>query len=115
MMMGRNRPKDEEAILYLPLLSREQIRQRTEYKGPTNITWQLNTGARCCDYCSQLLVKNLRCSRCRNGIYCGKSCQRGDWKRHKQFCGKTKDEVHERLVELGLHIPMPDGSYSSCM
>jgi hypothetical protein len=27
------RPKDEEAVLFIPLLSKKEIRKRTEYKG----------------------------------------------------------------------------------
>ncbi len=31
------------------------------------------------------------CSRCRDGAYCDRQCQKADWPKHKQDCGKTLD------------------------
>jgi hypothetical protein len=33
-------------------------------------------------------TKLMKCSVCENVWYCGATCQKEDWKRHKVFCGK---------------------------
>jgi hypothetical protein len=40
--------------------------------------------------------KNLKCSKCKQVMYCGKDCQVEDWKRHKPEC-RQRREVLERL------------------
>lgn len=111
-LMVDRRPPDEEAVLFIPLLSREALK-KTEYKGSKNITWPANKGARSCDHCSKIEIGHQRCSRCQYASYCSRDCQRNDWRRHKQWCGKTRDEVHELLVEQGFRQLLPDGSYAS--
>jgi hypothetical protein len=110
-LMSNRHSKDEEAVLFIPLLSRETIRERTEYKGAKNIKWPNNQGARCCDHCSKVWIGHQRCSRCQLAAYCTRDCQRKDWRRHKKWCGKTKKEVHDILVEHGHRVRQSDGSY----
>jgi hypothetical protein len=105
------RPKDEEAVLFIPLLSKKQIRERTEYKGFNNIEWPSTKGARCCYHCDKVRIGHLRCANCKVASYCKKSCQKQDWERHKKWCGKTKDQVHDVLVKRGLRVRQPDGTY----
>jgi hypothetical protein len=112
-VMGSRRPKDEEAVLFIPLLSKEQIRERTEYKGFNNIEWPFIKGARCCYHCNKVWIGHLRCANCKVASYCTKSCQKQDWRRHKKWCGKTKDQVHEVLVEQGTRVRQPDGTYTT--
>ena len=35
-------------------------------------------------------TKLMKCSVCESVWYCGATCQKDDWKRHKLFCGKKK-------------------------
>ena len=35
-------------------------------------------------------TKLMKCAVCESVWYCGAQCQKEDWKRHKQFCGKKK-------------------------
>jgi hypothetical protein len=36
--------------------------------------------------CSATQVPLLRCGQCKQAQYCGRSCQRSDWKRHREEC-----------------------------
>jgi hypothetical protein len=112
-IMGSTRPKDEEAVLFMPLLSKQQIRDRTEFFGIQNIEWPSTKGARSCYHCHKVWIGHLRCANCKVASYCTRSCQKQDWRRHKKWCGKTKDQVHEVLVEQGLRVRQPDGTYAS--
>jgi hypothetical protein len=112
-LMGSHIPKDEEAVLFMPLLTKQQVKDRTEYKGAPNIEWPCTKGARACDHCQKVRIGQLRCSNCKNASYCTRNCQKKDWRRHKKWCGKTKDQVHEVLVEQGLRVLQPDGSFAS--
>jgi hypothetical protein len=112
-LMRARRPKDEEAVLFIPLLSKQHIRERTEYTGSKNIKWPSVKGARCCDQCGKVQIGHLRCGRCKIASYCTKTCQKQDWRRHKKWCGKTKDQVHEVLVEQGHRVRQLDGTYAT--
>ena len=48
-----------------------------------------------CNLCNEDLDgKNFwRCSECTVAIYCGKNCQRSDWKVHKRHCKDLKSYV----------------------
>lgn len=35
-----------------------------------------------------------------------------DWKRHKKWCGKTRDEVREKLIQEGGMVKCSDGTYA---
>ena len=40
-----------------------------------------------CNFCNMTLIENLfKCSKCKNAFYCGKTCQKNDWKNHKKKC-----------------------------
>lgn len=104
IMRSSGRPIDEEAVLYIPLLSREVIAKRATspyiaFRAP----WPEVTGARCCTTCKKVLPhsKLLRCARCKSAFYCHRTCQKRNWKRHKQWCGKTATEVHKILGDRG--------------
>lgn len=71
-----------------------------------------------CGYCSYELArfdlrgcrtkyfKNIhRCSSCKNIYYCGKTCQKLDWIRHKKEC-KTKNRVGDNLECFLIHRGM---------
>lgn len=38
----------------------------------------------------------LQCSKCKDVKYCGPTCQKGDWKRHKEVCRKPEDVMDMR-------------------
>ena len=42
-----------------------------------------------CQSCSRVLVKLLRCSRCRKAYYCNTTCQTKDWVSHKVVCSHS--------------------------
>jgi hypothetical protein len=109
-MMGSRRPIDEEAVLYVPLLTIEQLKERSEKRG-----WTDHRGARNCGLCQKIDLGLLRCSRCGDVYYCNRNCQKKDWKHHKEWCGKTPDEVHEELVKEGRRVQNEDGSWSTMM
>ncbi|XP_027195721.2 histone-lysine N-methyltransferase SMYD3-like [Dermatophagoides pteronyssinus] len=39
-----------------------------------------------CDYCFSKCFELKKCNQCKQMFYCGKSCQRKDWKHHKWEC-----------------------------
>lgn len=100
---GGNRPKDEEAVRYYPLLTSQDLQDQTPPE-TVAVPWEEDVGSRTCEYCVKLKTRPMRCSRCQQAFYCDKDCQRQDWKRHKQWCNKSKEEVHNKLVELGLRV-----------
>lgn len=58
----------------------------------TNVKLQLNAGQgldmdKCCA-CNKHRVDLLVCSGCRMARYCNGTCQRNDWKSHKETCAK---------------------------
>lgn len=76
-------------------LTRDEIAKVYEAKGELNKALQTReAGKRICgnDSCEALDYKELHaCSRCKCVFYCGKTCQRQDWKsRHKAFCQAPK-------------------------
>jgi len=58
-----------------------------------------------CVVCGAVAEKTvLRCSGCMSTrvevIYCGKECQKADWKQHKKVCGKNVTaETRDRLLQ----------------
>ncbi|PKY19363.1 hypothetical protein RhiirB3_406814 [Rhizophagus irregularis] len=47
-----------------------------------------------CDYCGQIST-TMQCP-CKNARYCGKSCQKGDWKSHKISCSFSKKSENKK-------------------
>lgn len=47
-----------------------------------------------CEVChkrqSQLPNVLKRCAKCKTKLYCGRECQKADWKNHKKVCGKDR-------------------------
>lgn len=111
-ILGAGRPKDEEAVVYLKLLTKADLSERSKPQILPKIDWKADSGPRTCAFCDTLRAKLQRCTRCRQVWYCNVTCQKKDWKRgHKHWCGKTREEVHDKLVELGLRIRQEDGTY----
>ena len=40
----------------------------------------------------------LRCSRCKDVYYCSVVCQKKDWKYHKKWCGKSREDIRQILL-----------------
>lgn len=118
-MMGSRRPIDEEAVLYVPLLTMRQLKDRAGKRNmgeePASTPgWTDHRGARNCASCQLIGTGLLRCTRCGDVYYCDRNCQKKDWKDgHKRWCGKTRDEVHEELVQEGRRIQVEDGVWST--
>ncbi|KAF7341828.1 hypothetical protein MSAN_02038000 [Mycena sanguinolenta] len=45
-----------------------------------------------CDVKEAEATQFKRCAACRAVVYCGSTCQKGDWKRHKPECTRTVEE-----------------------
>eukprot|EP01006_Ploeotia_vitrea_P008003 TRINITY_DN18822_c0_g1_i1.p1 TRINITY_DN18822_c0_g1~~TRINITY_DN18822_c0_g1_i1.p1 ORF type:complete len:140 (+),score=31.84 TRINITY_DN18822_c0_g1_i1:274-693(+) len=43
-----------------------------------------------CDACDKFCEKILRCEGCKAAHYCGRECQKADWKAHKKECKKMQ-------------------------
>lgn len=91
-MMGNRRPKDEEAVLYIPLVDKApspkaaataRNRRPRCCPKPGNAIMREKCGARMCHWCTNVSVQLLRCNRCGIAFYCNATCQKSDWKRHK--------------------------------
>ena len=73
-------------------------------------TREADCGSACMKCCKpdQHLVK---CSACRRVKYCGKACQKADWKRHKPVCKilRVYNEQSKRMVDSFTFSPMARG------
>jgi uncharacterized C2H2 Zn-finger protein len=112
------RPKDEEAVKYIPLLTREELSSRTHDALVNQMPkigkgyMRAKNGKRICMYCSRVDSDGmdlLRCNKCGVAFYCNASCQRNDWKRHKKWCGKSREKVRKKMIEEGLMVEGEDG------
>lgn len=77
-------------------ITRDEIAKVYEALGDRDMAVQIREpGKRICGNgaCQSLEYTELHgCSRCKCVFYCGKSCQRDDWKRHKSLC-RPKEAV----------------------
>ena len=46
-----------------------------------------------CASCGTTLEEGMRCSRCKNAVYCNAECQRSHWKLHKLDCRPTSQQA----------------------
>ena len=44
-----------------------------------------------CEVCSA--IRNLKVCKCVSVAYCGKECQRADWKKHKKGCASSANKA----------------------
>ena len=61
--------------------------------------------AECCSQCGKQGVEFKRCSRCKQACYCGRECQKVDWKRHKKDCDPSVGEK-PHVCATGTHCVM---------
>ena len=112
-MCGRGRPKDEEAVKYIPLLSREELlsSSRTHealVKKMPKIGkgyMRAKVGKRICMFCGRIGSDGsqlLRCASCGVAFYCDKKCQKEDWTRHKKWCAKPREDVRKTMLDEGI-------------
>jgi len=115
------RPKDEEAVLYIPLLSKEELAKKLVLTDelllnapkPGDPFLRSMMGKRSCMYCQKVGMDLLRCSACEIAVYCNAKCQKLDWKqRHKKWCNKTREELKELMIKEGAMEKLPDGTCS---
>lgn len=89
---------DREAGVTIALsdsnITRDEIAKVYEAQGDCEKALEIREpGKRICSnvVCQTLEYKELHgCSRCKCVFYCGKNCQRDDWKRHKSLCQPRK-------------------------
>ncbi|KAL0591596.1 hypothetical protein ABG067_001194 [Albugo candida] len=48
--------------------------------------WEQISKSKACDSCHSIQTNLLRCTGCRNAVYCSQSCQKEAWKFHKHTC-----------------------------
>ena len=116
-MCTSRRPIDEEAVLYIPLLSREALKAKfasdtEKAPKPGDALLRAKNGKRMCMWCRNIALDLVRCSQCEVAFYCNRNCQKQDWKRHKKWCSKTREEVKERLIKEGGMEELSDGTHS---
>jgi len=116
-MFGSRRPKDEEGVLYVPLLQKHKIptKMALEKKAcpkPGVTIMRSKCGTRACLWCGKTGLSLVRCTRCETSFYCNAQCQKNDWTRHKKWCGKTRKQVRKKLIEEGGMVENEDGTYS---
>ena len=112
-MFASRRPKDEEAVSYIPLLSKNIARETNSaiLLPDKHMKWKRNLGSVSCHSCGKLGKKHFLCTGCELVHYCSAQCQKSDWKRrHKIWCGKTRDEVIPILIKKGHVRQDPDGN-----
>lgn len=113
-LFGSRRIKDEEAVLYIPLLKRGEPSTKKASK-PGRAVYRENPGARMCHWCTAVDMEKSRCTRCGIAFYCNRECQLKDHSRHRLWCNKTREQVRAKLIKQGNMIPTDDGSYSLVM
>ncbi|RDB23892.1 hypothetical protein Hypma_008890 [Hypsizygus marmoreus] len=65
---------------------------------------------RCCESCgkAESTTRHMQCKNCaeaqnRRTSYCSRQCQKDDWQRHKQFCGKKMTPETARNTAIASH------------
>eukprot|EP00555_Chaetoceros_dichaeta_P002627 CAMPEP_0198249684 /NCGR_PEP_ID=MMETSP1447-20131203/1129_1 /TAXON_ID=420782 /ORGANISM="Chaetoceros dichaeta, Strain CCMP1751" /LENGTH=418 /DNA_ID=CAMNT_0043934371 /DNA_START=135 /DNA_END=1391 /DNA_ORIENTATION=- len=110
-MMGNSRPKDEEAVKYISLLSKEDMSSRTHESLVKKMPkigkgyMRERNGKRVCMYCKRVGSDGtdlVCCAKCSIAFYCNAQCQKTDWKRHKKWCGKSREQVRKMMIDEGL-------------
>merc|ERR1712194_819789 len=97
-------PIDEDAVKYMrPKLSKSKKESQLALDGPESGQMHKHHGRLLCHYCARSgeKAKLLICSRCRQVRYCSEECSTNDWRFHKLWCGKTKDDLQKELIDLG--------------
>lgn len=90
-------------VLNLSLPSRKYLKEgERTYLGSNNIAWKVNIGRCACDHCQKIKGGMKRCQRCLMVHYCSRKCQKQDWKRHKEWCGKTKLQLKHLLENYAM-------------
>lgn len=112
MMMSHGRIKDEEAVLYIPLLASRDSPSPMKQPKVGRGYLRAKQGSRMCQWCTDVGMEKLRCTRCQVAFYCSPRCQKKDWKRHKKWCNKSREEVWEALRAEGHVEKFPDGTES---
>lgn len=85
------------ASMFYPFPEHESILRRTmrlqnvAFRELQKKDYSIHDKNKECDYCGVKLEKPSQCNGCRIAMYCGKECQRGDWKRHQLLCPKYKE------------------------
>lgn len=103
-------PIDEEAVLYITLPSKQEVKERDEtrfHDGETNEfkEWIRIKGSRYCWACLSIGKGLLRCSRCKLAQYCNSTCQKKHFKYHKHWCGKTREQIQDQLTQIRSNLP----------
>ena len=76
--------------------------RRMKCSSSSQIEWEeVTTRYRMCCYCQAWCRNKTRwCNGCRSEVYCSKTCQKNDWKRHKEACRKEQIAREERKLQV---------------
>ena len=89
----------DEAVLYQKVTPVHQLYQnvldfKERFKEALRKTLEpLKNSVRTCATCHAIREKMMRCSQCRQTVYCNAECQKNDWASHKLSCQKIKVRV----------------------
>eukprot|EP00550_Attheya_septentrionalis_P003283 CAMPEP_0198289778 /NCGR_PEP_ID=MMETSP1449-20131203/7855_1 /TAXON_ID=420275 /ORGANISM="Attheya septentrionalis, Strain CCMP2084" /LENGTH=440 /DNA_ID=CAMNT_0043988165 /DNA_START=110 /DNA_END=1432 /DNA_ORIENTATION=- len=118
MAGGSGRPQDEEAVIYIPLLSpAEHVIRARGGRGdePTRMDGKMKKqhGNKVCERCRKAGSRDelSACAQCKSVWYCGRECQKSDWKIHKVWCGKDAHELHDTMIAKGRRHQNSDGTW----
>lgn len=78
--------------------------ENNHYKG-RNCTYS-------CEKCSRSDVPLSKCQRCQDVYYCGRACQKADWKLHKSSCSKATKSQPETSESTANRDALEDHSHS---
>lgn len=67
------------------------------------------SAARVCATCSAANVPLQQCARCKSASYCNKSCQKANWKAHKQACARHAQDGRQPSIEAKAQQPFTAG------
>ena len=71
-----------------------QISKSSHIEGPAALT-MVRVGVECF-HCGRKLEKHPLCAQCLDANYCDETCQKKDWKTHRDVCKRMKKETdHE--------------------
>lgn len=105
-VMNYMRPQDDQGIGYLSL-----------QKEVEEVSRQPRVGARYCQTCGTISKECFACPKQCGGrvYYCTVKCQEEDALQHDQWCGLTRAQLHEVLVQKGRRVQDSKGEWRTIL
>ena len=104
--VGRGNPPTAEEMAYVSNLMKQTLKPESQanFERATGFPVGTQSGGgadqsgaeeKCCDHCGKAGAK-ARCARCKSAVYCGRTCQRSAWRKHRPAC---RFRAAERAVD----------------